>query len=85
MTYQLRDQLREAGLDWDSDNHDFPTLSELIEAFGKDQERLELFIATDGHTKATSTSRSVDEGFVEGPTPEEAVTRLWLALHKPTN
>lgn len=60
-----------------------PTLSELIEACGERFDSLVLHekIANDGgYWEATG-----DEYFNDtGPTPEEAVARLWLSLNKPT-
>lgn len=60
-----------------------PTLSELIKACGSSFEGLQhgkLFAEDDGsflwYAKA-------DEEIAKGPTPEEAVANLWLAINTP--
>jgi len=61
--------------DW---NIRVPTLSELIEACGDGFEKLHL---------AGGKFHAVGDGVIWGveDTPEEAVARLWLALHTPEN
>jgi len=56
-----------------------PTLSELIEACGERS-----FILNAARTRGHRNSWYAEAGGVEaiGPTPEEAVARLWLALNK---
>jgi hypothetical protein len=69
----LKNELREAGYQGNFE------LSELIEACGgelsfmKSKDKTVVF---DNHNPLESTKRE------EGPTPEEAVARLWLALNR---
>lgn len=61
-----------------------PTLSELIEAcvkISRDQDFHLETIYGDGWRAATCFTHGKDE-WEKGPTPEEAVARLWLALNK---
>lgn len=60
-----------------------PTLSELIEACGKDFASLE-FHPNDETGPRWWTASHLSSGMIEtmGDTPEEAVARLWLALNK---
>lgn len=61
----------------------FPSLSELIEECGEGMggisrnKRLNIWIAY-------SITASNLEDAVDGPTPEEAVAKLWLKLHEAT-
>jgi hypothetical protein len=53
-------------------------LDELIRECGT--EFASLYVTNDGYWRATQRSTS---NYSEGMTPEEAVARFWLALHKP--
>jgi hypothetical protein len=85
MDSDLARQLKEAGFKTltgfpvsnSGDGLYYPTLSELIEACGKDFEMLV-------QRNAGQCWGAVGgvHGDVRGSTPEEAVARLWLALHK---
>jgi hypothetical protein len=94
MDRELARQLKEAGLDTEGDEPAYqyfmidgeryrePTLEELIEACG---EYVYLLPLDDGWGAAKS-SRSFDRRFrfdtkAIGDTPQEAVARLYLALH----
>jgi len=60
-------------------NHYFiPTLSELIEACGRDFDRLERI----GNTNTWNVKGFFSDIETEGETPEEAVAKLWLELNK---
>jgi hypothetical protein len=90
--YELAQQLRDAGfpqggkgtqtgpsdkLVWRAGDRVYvPTLSELIEAC--DSEWFYLHKNRDGKWKASN--HRIDT--LDYPTPDEAVARLWLALHK---
>lgn len=92
MNYELAKRLKENGFPQNfdisenightmySDIH-FPSLSELIEACGKDFDQLERYnkYEEDADWKAYGYSHD-KEGL--GSTPEEAVANLWLELNK---
>jgi hypothetical protein len=61
-----------------------PTLSELIEACGDDINYIERGEDNEGETY-WHAERSVPFAGGEGPTPEESVACLWLALQKKSN
>jgi hypothetical protein len=67
------------------DRYDFPTLSELIEACGDEFDNL----TRDYESSWKCNYYSSDDGYDDeqiyssvGKTPEEAVAKLWLKLHK---
>lgn len=89
MKYELAKKLRDAGFpfDWEYILEDVrgwniegvaPTLSELIEACG---DGIHL-IGDKGLTKQKWVAY-IGEKVCSGESPEEAVSRLWLALNKP--
>jgi hypothetical protein len=97
MDYELAKQLKEAGFPQrevrfkgteairDMLGPDEPTLDELIEACGKELKGKENFRFTLRYETtwvASYTWYEEDELSCEGSTPEEAVTKLWLALNK---
>lgn len=61
-----------------------PTLSELIEACGDDTEIHINGLNGKWRAEKAGHSNFGPEGFIpnDGPTPEEAVAKLWLALNK---
>ena len=72
-----------------SDCADVPTLSELIEACGEEFRDLLKMRSKDYEWEAEGYYFCCDEHgegrrFGQGKTPEEAVSRLWLALNKKT-
>ena len=77
--------IHEKGRQLNHDDFFFPTLSELIEACGKDFGLLERN-TNDVNISSVWTANDWDtEGedyYGLGSTPEEAVAYLWLALHK---
>lgn len=98
MNYELAKELKDAGFpqtdepnicghcgDGGPDTEvRYPTLSELIEACG---DRFASLIRKNGGWESNSKFLSNKDGTVDahnwiGSTPEEAVTRLWLALNK---
>ncbi len=82
MNYELAKELKDAGLVWDSDNADYPTLSELIEACGIYFGALERAVS---EKEITWLCGGLNHAFIaKGDTPEEAVARLWLALYDAT-
>lgn len=87
-----RDMISPDNLIWSEDREDFdvdadtmcPTLSELIEACGEDFIELSKYPKMwdakggwEGDEDCMSPKYSI-----EAPTPEEAVAKLWLKLHK---
>lgn len=97
MNYELAKELKDSGFpgnpqldvleSWEEHEEvDFPTLSELIEACGKDF----LMVGRHAHLReAGDPNRWFASGKITkakwikryGSTPEEAVARLWLALN----
>lgn len=88
MTYELGQELEKARFPFfqacrdncgPHDKNCLPTLSELIEACGEGFHALEKYknrwTASGCHFPEIN-----DTELVEGPTPEEAVSKLWLAL-----
>src|SRR6187549_1540843 len=69
--------LADSGKKWSDNSACLPTLSELIEACGK--EFNSLFLLGNGNWVAHDNSE--EEPPVYGALPEEAVAKLWLALH----
>ncbi len=82
MNDALVKQLKEAGLEWDSDNHDYPSLSELIEECGEDFFQLTKGSACWYAEPDIELQPPTVPQMVQGTTPEEAVARLWLSLNK---
>src|SRR5688572_13461507 len=102
MTYELAKQLKDAGFPFryaqspfevaniqfdDGSIAYYPTLSELIEAYGEDFDHLSQKIGypEGGKWWAITHSKFDDNGNnyeACGSTPEEAVCRLWLELNK---
>ena len=86
MNYELAKQLKDAGFPQVDlggfnfgDDLNYPTLSELIEACGKNGNNY--FAALYNQmSEWQATSIYNDEG--KGSTPEEPVANLWLALNK---
>lgn len=86
MTYELAKELKDAGFRFDFCNDGeevhfkecFPSLSQLIEACGEFKS-LDFYKARKRTGEWRAQAR-LHCGF--GPTPEEAVAKLWLALQK---
>jgi hypothetical protein len=83
MNYELAKQLKDKGFPKDIRfNRLFghvwnpPTLSELIKACGYVD-----LVVRNNHSRASQIVGSMDIATEVGSTPEEAVARLWLALH----
>lgn len=74
-TFALRPEIRESAC--------APTLSELIEACGKELKNLHHYNGSYENTWVCNftTDGKTMEWHGEGHTPEEAVARLWLALN----
>jgi hypothetical protein len=91
MTYDLAKKLKDAGFphDWcegtGCPQHPYPSLSELIEACGKDFRKLEYVLHEEFKTGVPMWYAYEFNKFrnlnASGPTPEEAVANLWLALN----
>lgn len=86
-------QLGDGGYAVDNDYHDkhrpdcgcmvyIPTLEELIEACGKPFMSLYRNDDGSGWTAFKFGDRIFDGNLIEGDTPTEAVTRLWLTLNE---
>lgn len=96
MNYELAEKLKDAGFPqvknptfrqgyWYSENEKLeepvyiPTLSELIEACkGR---IIKLWILSDGRAGVQLEGQGLDD-VIHYSTPEEAVARLWIELHK---
>lgn len=85
LPYELAKELKDAGFpqaDLGGFNHtddlNYPTLSELIEACGEEFYSI-VRMGTAGF-KAFSAVEDNEISTATAPTPEEAVARLWLAL-----
>jgi hypothetical protein len=97
MDYELCKKLKDAGLIWKNrDNFEvykedelplayYPTLSELIEACGDEFDKLDSPIwelpKTHPERVWTAAGGEAYTPFCDGKTPEEAVAKLWLAIH----
>lgn len=83
MNYELAKKLKEAG--FPHMRIYFPTLSELISACGEnfslEKEEGENWIAHSLIDPSSNPHKFVDYISKTGPTPEEAVANLWLALN----
>jgi len=83
MNYELAKRLKDAGypiLEVDLMAERYPTLSELIEACDSVKNGFKLDYDHDEEWwEAGAYESGIFQG--EGPTPEEAVAKLWLALH----
>ena len=97
ITYELAKQLKDAGFltrdlgngykIYSSENMPFvPTLSELIEACGVDDDftlhRIEGIWISEKWYKTPLGIKMLKAGQHKGSTPEEAVARLWIKLNK---
>lgn len=88
MNYALAKKLKDAGFqhlhgagcyEFETDTC-LPTLSELIEACGNKFSKLALIGPDKWYAEATIAHHGYADAIER--TPEEAVARLWLALHK---
>ena len=69
------------GFSWDGLNFYTPSLSELIEACGDDFDSIDRF-QKDRWAAYTHPDKFHVQDANTGSTPEEAVAKLWLALHQ---
>jgi len=92
MTQELAKELKDAGFpvkEFMYDEKEYViniTLSELIEACGEDFARLDKNYDTGGFTAMYVKAREDETTWwheEEGKTPEEAVAKLYIALHEP--
>lgn len=85
MTHDLRRQLKDAGFkNQEREACYISTLEELIEACGDDFFELTRYVIrfTEGPDQVHWSARSLRlKDTLRGDTAEEAVARLWLALH----
>jgi hypothetical protein len=89
MTYELAKQLKDAGFPekYTKDCHCLPvlSLSNLIDACGEHFDSIEKVYGAKSSEGWKAICRDIPMAPVRASTPEEAVAKLWLALHTSTD